>query len=132
MSGLPPNIQSLLYGGGDWRLPGADDQVCEGAKFHSPRPLFVEVFPLVLASWWGGPVKPTLLLDAPSVWLCGTCRDNLYILLQMIGTTHGDLDWAVRREFGNDLRALAVRGWSWFAEHYPERARPADSAPAAS
>lgn len=34
----------------------------------------------------------------------------------MLHSTNGELEWKVRREFGNDLRALALTGWAWLSE----------------
>lgn len=113
MSNLPPRTREFLFAEGSWVLPGFDDLACEGAKFHSPRPLFTTDVPLALPSWGPGVVGA-----APRATLCGTCRDNLNVLLQMLGATEGSLDWAIRREFGNDLRALALKGWHWYAERY--------------
>lgn len=117
---LPEHTREFLYAGGDWKLPGADDQRCEGAAFHSPRPLFVRDVSLVLPEWWGDNPEQAYWAWAPKVWLCGTCADNVNILLQMLYATDGNLDWAIRREFGNALRALAKRGWDWFVDHRPE------------
>lgn len=126
MSALPSNTEKFLYAGGTWRLPGDEgvDTDCEGAKFHSPRPLFTQHTPLVLREWW--PEAHAEDSDgighwvwAPKASLCGTCRDNLNILLQMLYATNGDLDWSIRREYGNVLRGLAMRGWEWFVDHRP-------------
>lgn len=119
---MPPNTATMLRTG-EWDLPG-DDHECEGAAFHSPRPLFTESTHLTLSEWFetGFYSRKEAWQGSPSAWLCGTCRDNLYVLLQMLHATDGDLGWPVRREFGNDLRALALRGWQWFAE-----TRPAES-----
>lgn len=125
---LPPNTHDHLYGSGPeitWSLPGDDGIPCEGAKFHSPRPLFTEEVALVRPDWWPG--VNTAPPGAPRASLCGTCRDNLDILLQMLHHADGALDWEIRREFGNDLRALAKRGWEWFAERRP--AEQPDSPP---
>jgi len=91
-----------------------------GAAFHSPRPLFTTSVPLVRPEWY----QPRITRDAPWVAgpyanLCGTCRDNLTILLQMLYESDGTLDWSVRREFGNGIRALAIKGWKYFADHRP-------------
>lgn len=120
MSNLPANTRAFLYKEGSWRLPGDDQGECEGAVFHSPRPLFVHWVPLVREEWWtefeGPGPNPGF---APRAALCGTCRDNLAILLQMLHATNGALDWEIRREFGNGIRALALKGWQWFSEHRP-------------
>lgn len=112
---LPANTSLLIYRGGTWTLPGADDMPCEGAKFHSPTPMFVHHVNLVSERWSVDAAR----LRPDRAWLCGTCRDNLVMLQQLLAATQGDLDWEVRREFGNDLRALALRGWrayvSWLS-----------------
>lgn len=115
---LPPHTREHLYRG-SWVLPGADDFACEGAKYHSPRPLFVSDTSLVSRKWWPEDSPHATWVMAPRAWLCGTCRDNLDILLQMLHTGDGDLAWAIRREFGNEIRALATKGWKWFDEHRP-------------
>ena len=117
---LPPNTREHLYKAGSWRLPGSDESPCEGAKFHSPRPMFTEHVSLVKREWWPEDHPYATWVWAPKADLCGVCRDNLDILLQMLHATNGDLPWPVRREFGNVLRALAERGWAWFAERRPE------------
>lgn len=119
MSTLPPNTDRVLYGGGTWKLPGEDGEECEGAAYHSPRPLFTQHTPLVLREWWPEHTQQAFWTRAPRASLCGVCRDNLNILLQMLHATNGKLDWEVRREFGNQLRALAMKGWHWFDEHRP-------------
>lgn len=123
---LPPHTAERLYGGGTWYLPGADDQPCEGAKYHSPRPLFTRSTPLVQRRWWAEDSTEAHWVYAPSAWLCGTCRDNLSILLQMLHAADGDLEWEIRREFGNEIRALALRGWEWFSKRRP--AQPGEPA----
>lgn len=118
---LPVNTQDLLYREGTWALPGEDSTPCEGAKFHSPRPLFVQPTRLTLQQW-----DERLWTFAPMANLCGTCRDNLNILLQMFHHTDGDLPWEVRREFGNDLRALAQKGWEFYSSRRPAPATTSD------
>ena len=79
--------------------------VCEGAKFHSPNPLVVYREPVVPPPAWS---------DYPEeayAWLCGTCRANLAVYLTLLVQYEGELDWEVRREFGNRIRALGERGW---------------------
>lgn len=117
-SSLPEHTREFLFREGTWHLPG-EDTACEGAAFHSPRPLFVKDTRLVLEEWWGENPEREFWVWAPQAWLCGTCRDNLAILLQMLYATNGELDWAIRREFGNALRAHANRGWEWFTTHRP-------------
>lgn len=65
---------------------------------------------LVLEAWDEG-----LWARAPRANLCGTCRDNLFVLLTMLHATNGDLDWGIHREFGNTIRALAMKGWQYCA-----------------
>jgi hypothetical protein len=117
-SRLPENIRGVVYADGInlGHLPGSDEHPCEGAKHHSPRPLFTESTWLVRKSWFAD----TTLLHAPDAWLCGTCRDNLTLLLILLYASDGKVDWPVRREFGNEIRALAQTGWAWFTEHRPK------------
>lgn len=69
------------------------DVQCEGSVHHSPTPLVV---------------KQVMLPDGHTfVWLCGTCADNLSVLLWLMESAEGVLPWPVRREFGNRIRALA-------------------------
>lgn len=104
---LPEHTRALLYAGGDWHLPGDDDTQCEGSRFHSPTPLFVSTVRLVPEQWPG----QANAQSSPQVSLCGTCRDNLAVLQQILYATGGNVPWQVRREFGNTIRALADRGW---------------------
>lgn len=99
--GIPPNTASLLEGNPE-RGWYATDVECEGAKFHSPTPLTVEdVF-----------LCPDT--NGPTATLCPTCAANLRVLTSLLVKTSGDLPWPVRREFGNQLRALAEKGWEWY------------------
>lgn len=68
---------------------------CVGARYHSPTPLLVK----------------QVEIDEAAEWLCGTCEDNLGVFLSLMTTSNGTLPWAVRREFGNLLRALGLRAW---------------------
>lgn len=123
-SALPVNTREHLYAvryDVTWYLPGEDDSPCEGARHHSPRPLFTVHSPLVRREWWPE-FRSAGFVMAPKASLCGTCRDNLDILLQMLHHADGDLDWEIRREFGNNIRALAKRGWEWFEAHRPVEA----------
>lgn len=76
-------------------LPGAiaADAECEGAKFHSPTPLLLHEVAL--------PGDRTAIL-------CGICRDNSSVLSALMVTFAEELEWPVRREFGNRLRALLI------------------------
>ena len=68
---------------------------CQGSKFHSPTPLLTQRIKV-------GPTE---------VHLCGVCQDNLQVFVALMKATDGDLDWVVRREFGNMLRALGMKAW---------------------
>lgn len=107
---VPQHLRGLLYASGSWRLPGEDDTECEGAHFHSPRPMFVHDVRLVPYEWLTehGINPGVVTLRA---WLCGTCQDNISILQQVLKANGGSVPWEVRREFGNTIRRLAVQGW---------------------
>lgn len=72
---------------------------CEGARFHSPNPLVLCDVPLAPDG------------QGPTALLCGTCADNLAVLQSLLMRLDGEVEWPVRREFGNLVRALALRGW---------------------
>lgn len=77
-------------------LPGrlaGEGLSCAGARFHSPTPLLLH---------------PTGLPDGREVDLCGTCKDNLGVLKTLLDQHGDELTWPVRREFGNQLRALLI------------------------
>lgn len=78
----------------------ARESECVGARFHSPTPL-------VLRDVWLSPDEGA----GESVLLCGTCADNLGVLQALLVKHDGEVPWPVRREFGNLVRALALRGW---------------------
>lgn len=108
---LPEHTQALLHATGEWLLPDAWSHVCEGSKFHTPTPMVVDSYPLVPATW--GPLR---VLPSQTVWLCGTCRDNLTLLQQIWVSLDGDVPWLVRREFGNTIRALTQQAWAQHKE----------------
>lgn len=125
---LPPHVREYIYTAGPevtWSMDGTEDRECEGAKHHSPRPLTVKDTSLVRREWWHEDYPSPIWLNAPRAYLCGTCRGNLSILLQMLHHAEGDLPWEVRREFGNDIRALATKGWVWFTGDRPKGEPPA-------
>jgi hypothetical protein len=70
----------------------AGERPCEGAKFHSPRPLITELVR-------HGTVEAVL---------CHTCKANLEVLVYL-SEQEGELSWTQLREFGNQLRALGRR-----------------------
>lgn len=120
LSLLPPHTREMLYDPTSkvtWHLPGPDDEQCEGAEYHSPRPLAVIDTTLVRRDWWPEDHPHAVWASAPRAYLCGTCATNVDILLQMLHATDGMLDWRVRREFGNKIRALAATGWVWYVSH---------------
>lgn len=78
---------------------------CVGAKFHSPNPLIVYYEPIVPHPPWSE------YPEEAYAWLCANCRSNLLVYLELLTDHQGDLEWEVRREFGNRIRALAERGW---------------------
>lgn len=107
---LPPHTADLLSHADTslWDWPGDEMQVCEGSRFHSPTPMFVlseRFIPFV----WNRSISDQHREER--VWLCGTCQDNLRILQQIWWECRGDVPWEVRREFGNQIRALVVRAW---------------------
>lgn len=71
---------------------------CQGAKFHSPRPLVTQVYV----------EDPDLDLEC-AIWLCPTCYENLRVLLHLAGSSSDPLEWTILREFGNQLRALGLK-----------------------
>ena len=87
----------------------ADGHACQGARFHSPTPL-------VLTRVWITPEPLESARDSNvlQVMLCPTCAANLRVLQRLLVATKGELPWKVRREFGNDLRLLAMKGWERF------------------
>jgi hypothetical protein len=88
-------IAAALDAGNRGKLPGRinDDELCQGAKFHSPTPLVVHAVTV-----------------SGREWLCATCRDNLAVFRHLLAEAGGSLPWPVARCFGNRLRALAE--WS--------------------
>jgi hypothetical protein len=82
---------------------------CEGSKFHSPTPLICTKVDLRdLAENADVPSDP--------VWLCGVCSANLLIFVRLMTATEGDLEWEVRREFGNRIRDLGMKAWGYHKE----------------
>lgn len=108
---VPPTIKALISEAKGLSLPGIlaeAELVCEGARFHSPRPLVVREYVVR-----GSKVTPVEGLDAPedAVWLCGTCASNVEVMSSLLDAYNGALAWEARREFGNSVRAIAERGW---------------------
>lgn len=88
--------------GGGWYVTSGTME-CEGAKFHSPHPLVLRDVP----PWPGLRVTD----ESQCFVLCGTCADNLGVLQELYEAYDGDVPWPVRREFGNQIQALAKAGW---------------------
>lgn len=63
---------------------------CQGARFHSPNPLEVH----------------RVLVGRTTVRLCGVCRDNLALLVELWDAEETGLGWLVLREFGSGIREL--------------------------
>lgn len=78
---------------------------CRGAVYHSPAPMTVGLC-------WITP-EPLRPKDAEewTAWLCPTCAGNLRVLQDLLVAMEGEVPWPVRREFGNQVRALALNGW---------------------
>lgn len=76
-------------------LPGVPtvQHTCQGAKFHSPRPMIVHAFPI----------------EDEIVYLCGTCSDNVQVLLTLLKGHNGQIPWPVQRHFGNLARSVAYQ-----------------------
>lgn len=83
-------VLEFLKGCPALELPGIPvaDHECQGALFHSPRPMVVHLF--------------RTKTDNETVHLCGTCADNVRLLLVM--NTTGPVPWDVKRCFGNSVR----------------------------
>lgn len=109
---VPPTIRSLIADAGGLRLPGIlaeSELACEGARFHSPRPLVVREYVVRDGA--------VVIVDGPEtheagVWLCGTCASNVEVMASLMAAYDGALPWAARREFGNSVRAIAESGWT--------------------
>lgn len=93
---IPGEVLALLKDTPSAELPGlpAEVHACQGAKFHSPRPMIVHRF----------------RVDGPSgervIHLCGTCEDNVRLLMALL-KARTDVPWRVRRCFGNQVRSVA-------------------------
>lgn len=92
MTGFPQQIEQALdaHGLPDPLTQRSSARPCQGAKFHSPRPLTTR-------HWRFG--------DDLDVYLCPTCEANLDILMHLNEQVQS-LSWPVLREFGNQIRAL--------------------------
>lgn len=113
MTPVPPTIARFIREAGGLALSGAlvdNPTACEGAKFHSPRPLLVQeyvVTQVTLVACAG--VTPQ---GEQTAWLCGTCADNVRVALALLAAHGGALPWQALREFGNSVRAIAQRAYA--------------------
>ena len=100
MSNIPEPVRRLLGEvGGIQAGPGqilAERVTCAGAKFHSPTPLTVR----------------EIAVGDDTVFLCGTCHDNLHVFLDLMHAKEGNVPWEARRCFGNLLRAIGTRAYA--------------------
>lgn len=121
-----PRISRLLAAAGPaeretdlWRALETGD--CEGSVHHSPRPLLVHRYSLA------DPLDGILLRlpeDATTPWsvrLCGTCVDNLGLYLTLLLAYEGVPPEAVKRDFGNPIRALGGKAWDLLSASNTER-----------
>lgn len=88
---IPGEVLALIKGTPGLELSGTPttEFTCQGAKFHSPRPMVVHEFTT--------PDK--------TIYLCGTCVDNVGLLRSLLKAA--DVPWTVRRCFGNNVRQVA-------------------------
>jgi hypothetical protein len=106
---VPPTILRLIQEAGGLALPGilAESPVaCEAARHHSPRPLLVKEYRVTKSGLM--PLEG-IVDERGTVWLCGTCADNISLALALYEAHGGTLPWQARREFGNLVRAIAQR-----------------------
>lgn len=114
---LPRHLDAILEEGINlseesyplFRVEQSRDQVCEGAMYHTPRPLVLMHVLLIPTDWLGD-------LNGEKVWLCGTCRENLEVYQALLWRYDGELPWPLKREFGNMIRALGDRSWFRYQE----------------
>lgn len=108
MRPVPPNLADALEAHGvvpEWGEANLDGEPCEGADHHSPIPLTIGAVSL-------NPFDVDD--DEMCASLCPTCEANMHLLQALLVRTNGELPWIVRREFGNGVRVLAMKGWKHF------------------
>jgi hypothetical protein len=95
---IPGEVIGLIKETSSIILPGlpTDQHECQGAKFHSPRPMIVQSFEISRSTG-----------QDEIVYLCGTCTDNVKVLLALLRARNGDVPWTVKRCFGNLVRGVA-------------------------
>jgi hypothetical protein len=91
---IPGDVLALIEDTPQELLPGTptSGHECQGAKFHSPRPMVVHPVPM--------PQNP-----GEMIYLCGTCLNNVQLLVML--QERGTVPWTARRCFGNLTRAVA-------------------------
>lgn len=94
---VPGPVLDLIKNSPPLALVGVltSERQCQGAKHHSPRPMTVTPFRVVA--------------EDEIVYLCGTCADNVSVLLALLKAHRGDVPWIVMRCFGNLVRSVADR-----------------------
>jgi hypothetical protein len=98
---IPGLVLDLLRDTPSAELTGVvtDQHECQGAKFHSPRPMIVHPFELPQS-------------EGEIVYLCGTCADNVQVLLALLTAREGSVPWVVQRCFGNLARRVAMQAYT--------------------
>lgn len=104
---IPGQVLALIEDTPSAELPGitTEQYTCQGAKFHSPRPMIVH--PFRTGRKEGGD---------KIIYLCGTCLDNVLVLLALLKGRDGEISWPVKQCFGNITRSVAEQAYA----HPPE------------
>lgn len=107
---IPGQVLALIEDTPSAELPGipTDQHTCQGAKFHSPRPMVVHPFHMHRAD-----------SEDEIVYLCGTCSDNVQVLLTLLKGNKGEVSWPIKRHFGNLARAVADQAYAHPSEETP-------------
>jgi hypothetical protein len=102
---IPGEVLGLIEGTSSIKLSGVPTNgvECQGAKFHSPRPMVVHPFEMTSAD-----------SEDETVHLCGTCANNVQVLLALLKAYDGRISWTVRRCFGNLVRGVAEQAYVSF------------------
>lgn len=104
---IPGLVLTYVKGTPDIELSGltTEERECQGAKFHSPRPMIVHPF-----TWRRADGEDEI------VYLCGTCTDNVQVLLALLKGRQGFVPWSVKRCFGNLVRSVAEQAYAHLSE----------------
>lgn len=104
---IPTPVLALIEETPSAELPGRPTvrDECQGAKFHSPRPMIVHPFEMPRADG-----------KNETVYLCGTCADNVKVLFSLLKARQGDVPWTVKRSFGNLVRGVAEMAYAHSTE----------------